>query len=315
MTQSRPLGSPTPERSNSPRRVSPWLRCAIRPSSSIQILFLLVLYASWDFLAPYLASGYDLVFIAYNIVFFSLFRQVVAVKISRRVAGYFGIKKEAKLERFGEQGYALVYFAIFGAWGSTHPLLDYPHWQMMPELKRYYLMQLAYWCQQLLVLVLGLEKPRKDYWELVAHHIVTLWLGPSMDIRSYQVHAIRPNLSIFLKFSKLLNYIQWERAKVVSFVVFVGVWTYFRHYPNLVILWLVRAKFSLAPDPAKQWNSKPGVYMPRWMQDQIFLALGLLQLLNVFWYYLIIRIAVRYKAPSRLGDLYLLPSSSRNYFT
>ena len=47
---------------------------------------------------------------------------------------------------------------------------------MKPELKAYYLMQGAYWCQQLMVLVLGLEKPRKDYYELVAHHFVTLWL-------------------------------------------------------------------------------------------------------------------------------------------
>lgn len=56
------------------------------------------------------------------------------------------------------------------------PCADYPHWQMVPELKRYYLMQAAYWCQQLIVLVLGLEKPRKDYMELTLHHIVTLWL-------------------------------------------------------------------------------------------------------------------------------------------
>ena len=47
---------------------------------------------------------------------------------------------------------------------------------MIPELKRYYIMQLSYWCQQLIVLLLGLEKPRKDYMELVAHHFVTLWL-------------------------------------------------------------------------------------------------------------------------------------------
>lgn len=47
---------------------------------------------------------------------------------------------------------------------------------MLPELKRYYLLQTAYWVQQFLVLVLGLEKPRKDYAELVAHHIVTLFL-------------------------------------------------------------------------------------------------------------------------------------------
>lgn len=53
---------------------------------------------------------------------------------------------------------------------------DYPHWEMRPELKAYYLVQAAYWCQQLIVLLLGLEKPRKDYHELVAHHFVTLWL-------------------------------------------------------------------------------------------------------------------------------------------
>lgn len=47
---------------------------------------------------------------------------------------------------------------------------------MVPGLKWYYLMQGAYWCQQLLVMALKLEKPRKDYNELVAHHIVTLWL-------------------------------------------------------------------------------------------------------------------------------------------
>ncbi len=54
--------------------------------------------------------------------------------------------------------------------------LDYPHWDMVPELKRYYLMQMAYWSQQLLVMLLKFEKPRKDYNELVAHHIVTIWL-------------------------------------------------------------------------------------------------------------------------------------------
>lgn len=47
---------------------------------------------------------------------------------------------------------------------------------MTPLMKRYYLMQLAYWVQQLFVLVLGLEKPRKDYAELVVHHLVTIWL-------------------------------------------------------------------------------------------------------------------------------------------
>lgn len=47
---------------------------------------------------------------------------------------------------------------------------------MPAQLKRYYLMHLSYWLQQLIILALRLEKPRKDFRELVAHHIVTIWL-------------------------------------------------------------------------------------------------------------------------------------------
>ena len=47
---------------------------------------------------------------------------------------------------------------------------------MKPQLKLYYLMQASFWTQQLFVLLLRLEKPRKDYYELVCHHFVTIWL-------------------------------------------------------------------------------------------------------------------------------------------
>lgn len=59
---------------------------------------------------------------------------------------------------------------------------------MKPELKCYYLMQIAFWAQQLFVLVLRLEKPRKDYWELVAHHLVTIWLVGYVFL-SYLAHS------------------------------------------------------------------------------------------------------------------------------
>lgn len=141
----------------------------------------------------------------------------------RPIARHYKIKRRSTLDRFGEQGYALVYFAVMGMWGFVsilyilqlnltlnfvacydpaadilvsdgvflhrsvalsfrcQPLTlfrtpDYPHWEMMPELKRYYLMHAAYWLQQFIVLLFRLEKPRKDYVELILHHIVTLWL-------------------------------------------------------------------------------------------------------------------------------------------
>lgn len=61
---------------------------------------------------------------------------------------------------------------------------------MTPELKRYYLMQASYWCQQLMVLLFRLEKPRKDYKELVAHHFVTLWLVGSAPGFAYTVTSL-----------------------------------------------------------------------------------------------------------------------------
>lgn len=71
-------------------------------------------------------------------------------------------------------GYVSVY--ILREYLVSDRIPEYPHWKMQPQLKTYYLMQASYWCQQLIVLLLGLEKPRKDYNELVAHHFVTLWM-------------------------------------------------------------------------------------------------------------------------------------------
>ncbi|KAJ6515798.1 longevity assurance proteins LAG1/LAC1 [Mycena sanguinolenta] len=259
----------------------------------------------------YAKSWADFLFIAYNIIFFSCFRQFVTVNICRRIAQYCGITKEAKLDRFGEQGYAVVYFGITGAWGlrimsqlptwwyrTEYFWIDYPHWDMHPELKRYYLMQMAYWCQQFIVLVLGLEKPRKDYYELVAHHIVTLWLVgwsylTNLTLIGNAVYVSMDIPDMALALSKLFNYLQLENPKVVSFAVFVALWTYFRHYLNLVILHSVWTEYDLVPLSARNWTWSAGTYLQPWMRYQIFLAIFLLQLINLFWYYLILRILYR----------------------
>jgi len=96
-----------------------------------------------------------------------------------------------------------------------------------------------------------------------------------------------------LAFSKLLNYLQLERPKVVSFAVFVCLWTYFRHYLNLVILWSVWTEYDLVPEAGKQWAWKEGSYLVGWMRYQVFIPIMLLQCINLFWYFLILRILVR----------------------
>ncbi|EKM55309.1 uncharacterized protein PHACADRAFT_120551 [Phanerochaete carnosa HHB-10118-sp] len=317
------------------------LRWVVVPSSSLKLLLIgALLWANWKLLAPWVAQElnnpfepllfvshripdsppedpryqkgcFDLVFIAYYIIFWSFIRQSFTIYIARPAGHWFGIKKMTKLDRFGEQTYAVLYFGVMGSWGlrimsqlptwwyrTEYFWIDYPHWDMKPELKRYYLMQAAYWCQQLLVLLLGLEKPRKDYKELVAHHYVTLWLiGWSYLINLTRIgNAVYLSMDIpdiFLGLSKVMNYIQYDKSKVCVFTILVGTWTYFRHYLNIVMLWSVWTQFDLMPETSKRWEAKDGVWMVWWMKYQIFVPILLLQFLNLFWYFLILRIACR----------------------
>ncbi|TFK55939.1 longevity assurance proteins LAG1/LAC1 [Heliocybe sulcata] len=319
--------------------VKTW-KWVVHPASSLKLLLIVgALYINWTLLAPHVApdlpnpfepllfishrvpgssdddpryqKGYlDFAFIAYHIIVWSFVRQSITLHFLKPWARWCGIKKEGKLDRFGEQGYAVVYFGFFGLWGlrimsqlptwwyrTEYFWIDYPHWDMKPELKRYYLMQFSYWLQQLIVLAFRLEKPRMDYKELVAHHIVTLWLiGWSylvnLTLIGNAVYVSMDIPDVFLAFSKLLNYLQTE-AKVVSFAIFVVIWTYFRHYLNLVMLWSVYSEFDLIPESAKYWDPPRGVWMVWWMKWQIFAPILLLQLLNLFWYYLVLRIIYR----------------------
>lgn len=61
-------------------------------------------------------------------------------------------------------------------------------------MKTYYLLEFAYWCQQFLLVALRVEKPRKDFAELVLHHIVTLWLVGG----SYLVNATLIGNAVFI---------------------------------------------------------------------------------------------------------------------
>lgn len=114
------------------------------------------------------------------------------------------------------------------------------------------------------------------------------------------------------KLSKVLNYMQREVAKVFAFAGLIVAWTYFRIYLNVGMLWSVWFEFDLIPyvvpllffrarshlvvfrPETKQWTPETGAWMVWWMRYQIFAPLFLLQLLNLFWYFLILRIAFRY---------------------
>ena len=70
----------------------------------------------------------------------------------------------------------------------------FPHRAHEGVFKAYYLLQASYWAQQFIVLCLRLEKPRKDFKELVGHHIVTL----ALIGLSYRFHFTYMGVAVYI---------------------------------------------------------------------------------------------------------------------
>jgi very-long-chain ceramide synthase len=88
--------------------------------------------------------------------------------------------------RFAEQAWSLLYYSISfmiglyiirnsAYWKNLKEVwADYPQIEMDGFFKAYYLVEMAFWIQQ--VFVLNIEARRKDFWQMFCHHLVTCTL-------------------------------------------------------------------------------------------------------------------------------------------
>ncbi|KAI1000882.1 Sphingosine N-acyltransferase-like protein [Podosphaera aphanis] len=259
---------------------------------------------------PHYGKGYwDFAFVFFYVIVLSFTREFIMQKFLRPLAKWNKLRSRAKQSRFMEQMYTAIYFGIVGPWGlyvmSGTPVWyfntrgmyeDFPHKTHEASFKFYYLFQGAYWAQQAIVLILGMEKPRKDFKELVGHHIVSI----SLIGLSYRFHFAYMGLGVFithdisdffLATSKTLNYLDHPLVGPY-FGFFILSWIYLRHYLNLRILWSEFNEFQTI-----------GPYVIDWENEQFkgplshyisTVLLTSLQSLNLFWLYHIFRIAYRF---------------------
>lgn len=149
----------------------------------------------------------DISFCCFYTVVLSFTREFLMQRLIRPLAGYCGIRGKGKTARFMEQVYTAIYFAIFGPFGlyvmsrtniwyfnTTAMFEGFPHRSHDGLFKAYYLLQASYWAQQAIVLLLQLEKPRKDFKELVGHHIITL----ALIGLSYRFHFTYIGLAVYI---------------------------------------------------------------------------------------------------------------------
>ena len=84
------------------------------------------------------------------------------------------------------------------------------------------------------------------------------------------------------------------------FAFFIGVWIYLRHYINLRILWAVLTEYATVGPFELNWETQQ--YKCRLAQVITFTLLASLQAVNLFWLFLILRIAWRIVASSVVAD-------------
>jgi acyl-CoA-dependent ceramide synthase len=160
-----------------------------------------------DGVVQYGKGARDLAFVGFYVVLLTFTREFCMQVLLRPLAVRFRIKPEARRVRFMEQAYTAMYFSLFGPFGlyvmsrtdvwffdTTAMYAGYPHRTHDALFKAYYLLQAAYWAQQMVVMLLMLEKPRKDFKELIAHHIITL----SLIWLSYSFHFTRMGLIVYI---------------------------------------------------------------------------------------------------------------------
>ncbi|KAH7263247.1 TLC domain-containing protein [Fusarium tricinctum] len=266
--------------------------------------------------AHYGKGRWDIALVAFYTIVLSFTREFVMQEVLSPLARYYNLTR-GKKARFMEQVYTALYFGVLGPVGlwvmSKTPVwyfntygmyADFPHRTLLGPVKFYYLFEAAYWAQQAIVLLLGMEKPRKDFKELVGHHIVTLGL----IVLSYRFHFTYIGLAVyvthdisdfFLATSKTLNYID---SPIVGpyFGVFMMAWIYLRHYLNLKIIWSLLNEYETVGPFELNWETQQ--YKCRIAQVITFTLLASLQALNLFWLFCIARIAWRFVVQNDLQD-------------
>ncbi|KAF2199724.1 longevity assurance proteins LAG1/LAC1 [Delitschia confertaspora ATCC 74209] len=281
----------------------------------------------------------DIPFVALWIVIFTFLRAAVMDYILHPLARAGGIKSRKGSVRFCEQAWLLIYYSIFWTlgmylmyhsdyWFDLKGLwTGWPHREVNGLFKWYYLVQFAFWIQQ--ILVVNIEEKRKDYAQMFTHHIIT----SALMLTSYGYYHMRVGsvilcimdvVDIILPVAKLMKYLGYKTAPDIAFGVFMAVWVIARHVFYLMVCWSIYAHTPEAMTPGchlasgqfipatssveyealggnKVWSNILQVYLNRdgpvcWNPVIRWSFLGLLltlQALTLLWFAMIVRVAWR----------------------
>ncbi|KAM0792107.1 hypothetical protein ACM66B_004811 [Microbotryomycetes sp. NB124-2] len=246
----------------------------------------------------------DAYFIGFWVVAFWFLREAMMRWAFQRLAQSCGITNERSVVRFAEQGYAMSYATVSWLVGlyimqaspyrnlNTRAFWEgYPHEAMTPLTKTYYLVQTAFWMQQ--IIVLNLEERRKDFVQMFTHHVITTSLMAGSYIQNWTrignaILVTMDPVDIVLPLAKLFKYTGNSKAADACFAIFLVVWILTRHVIFGIILWSVY--FEVLQVMPYTWKPQQGFFFNRAVHYGFAALLTALQCILLMWLAMILRI-------------------------
>ncbi|KAG8990975.1 sphingosine N-acyltransferase lag1 [Tulasnella sp. 427] len=213
--------------------------------------------------------------------------------------------EEKKVTRFAEQGWSLFYYVVYwslGMWihinSPCYPFnldnlwIGYPHTPIPGPVKFYYLSQLAFWLNQ--IIVLNVEERRKDHYQMMTHHIITTTLMIMSYVNGFTrvgclVLVLFDLCDILLPLAKMFKYMSLEPLPDITFGLFLLSWLVTRQgLYTLVVRSVIFDTLRLLPF-LEDGAPEPAMSIPRWATYSALLT-GL-AILSLIWLLEIVRIA------------------------
>ncbi|KAF5393783.1 hypothetical protein D9757_000071 [Collybiopsis confluens] len=210
--------------------------------------------------------------------------------------------------RFAEQGWSVVYYPLQWGYGlyvhanlptklldPVDVWIDYPHVVLPGPVKIYYLTQLAFYLHQ--ILILNAEARRKDHVQMMTHHIITvflLWGSYYYNVTRIGclVTVLMDTCDIFLPLAKMLRYLNLPKIfPDLTFGVFMVSWFITRHV--LFVIAIKSTIFDLPRNIPYIWDPERGLYLTKGSHTMFILCMLALEIIQMIWFALIIRIAWR----------------------
>lgn len=198
----------------------------------------------------------DIFFVFFWIIVFTGMRVAVMDYILTPLSSWLGLKRKKMKVRFAEQAWILIYYTLIwftgmyimynsDYWLNLRALWrDWPVREMEGFSKWYYLVQFAFYLQQ--IVVVNIEERRKDHWQMFTHHIITC----ALIFGAYGYHQTKVGnlilclmdvVDLFLPLAKILKYLKFQLPCDACFGIFMVTWLIARHICYMAVCWSIYA--------------------------------------------------------------------------